>query len=229
MPRPPVRAALALLLVAGLLTISLVPALAAQRPASSPSSGVRASAGTDRWLNVTVTDALVFATSIDEVQPGDSVHVIVIQLGSSTHTFTLSPTAGYEFPSTDGASDLDSYFSSHAPLVNVQVGATTGGHYFGNFTAPPVGVYEYVCTQPGHFPAMAGLLGSGVSPGVLSTTNGPGAPVFIISGVIVGLVILALVLGFVVGKRRGSADEMPPERLGYREPAVTSAEPPHAP
>ena len=76
---------------------------------------------------------------------------------------------------------------------------------------------------------MSGLLGSGEAPGSLSTSNGPGAPVYIISGTIVGLVILALVLGFVVGKRRGAAEEMPPERLGYPEPAKAPTQPPKAP
>ncbi len=178
---------------------------------------------------MSVSDQLAFTTNIGEVQPGDSVHVTVTQLGTIPHTFTLSPTAGYTFPTTDTASDLTAYFSSHAPIVNIQVGATTGAKFYANFTAPAVGVYEYVCTEPGHFPSMSGLLGSGEAPGSLSTANGPGAPVYIISGTIVGLVILALVLGFVVGKRRGAAEEMPPERLGYPEPTPAPTQPPKAP
>jgi hypothetical protein len=228
MPRSQTRAAAALLVLALILTIALVPSITGARP-TAPSAGLRTSANGVDWLNVSVSDALLFATNIDEVQPGDSVHVIVTQLGTIPHTFTLSPTAGYEFPTTDGAGDLTSYFSSHTPLVNIQVGAATGAKFYANFTAPPVGVYEYVCEEPGHFPSMSGLLGSGVAPGSLSTSTGPGAPVYIISGTIVGLVILALVLGFVVGKRRGSSDEMPPERLGYPEPARPAVEPPKAP
>ncbi|HKV90431.1 MAG TPA: plastocyanin/azurin family copper-binding protein [Thermoplasmata archaeon] len=218
-----------LLVVAGVMGLALVPALSASGGAPRASAGLRTTAGTTVELDVTVSDSLVFATSTNEIQPGDTVHVVVTQLGTTPHTFTLSPTAGFTFPSSDGASDLDTYFSAHAPLVNIQVGAATGAKFFGNFTGPPVGVYEYVCTEPGHFPGMSGLLGSGEAPGSLSTTNGPGAPVFIIAGVIVGLVVLALVLGFVVGKRRGSSDEMPPERLGYREPAAPDPQPPHVP
>ncbi|HXQ95244.1 MAG TPA: hypothetical protein VN864_08800 [Thermoplasmata archaeon] len=227
MPRSHVRASAALLVVALVLTIGLVPSLSGSR-GSAPSSGVRTDANGVDFLNVSVSNDLTFATNINEVQPGDSVHVVVTQLGNIPHTFTLSPTAGFTFPSTDSSGDLSSYFSAHTPLVNVQISATTGATAFANFTAPPVGVYEYVCTQTGHFPSMAGLIGSGESPGSLTSNNGPGAPVYIIAGTIVVLVVIALVLGFVVGKRRGSADEMRPERLGYPEPRTT-AEPPHAP
>ncbi|MFI5414073.1 MAG: hypothetical protein ACHQ16_00110 [Candidatus Lutacidiplasmatales archaeon] len=229
MPRPPARVAVACLVVAAVLAIALIPALEPARAAPRASSGLRTSANGVDFLNVSVSDQLAFTTNIGEVQPGDSVHVVVTQLGTVPHTFTVSPTAGYTFPTTDSASDLQAYFSSHAPIVNVQIGSTTGAKYFANFTAPPVGVYEYVCTQPGHFPSMSGLLGSGEAPGSLSTSNGPGAPVYIISGVIVGLVVLALVLGFVVGKRRGAAEEMPPERLGYPEPNPSGTQAPKAP
>lgn len=229
MVRRMARVAVVLLLVAAVLAVGLASSLAERMaPAARTARIVTETGGVD-FLNVSVTDSLVFATNINEVQPGDTVHVVVTNLGTITHTFTLSPTAGFTFPTTDTSSDLLSYFTSHAPLINIQVGPTTGGKYFGNFTAPPVGVYEYVCEEPGHFPSMAGLLGSGEAPGSLSTSSGPGAPVFIISGIIVGLVILALVLGFVVGKRRGSEDEMAPERLGYPEPKAPATEPPAPP
>lgn len=184
-----------------------------------------ASGGVD-WINVTVSDQLKFTLasaplSSAEITPGDVVHVEVTQLGSAPHTFTLSPTAGFSFPSSDSSSDLQTYFNSHAPLVNLNVSATTGARASGTFTAPSVGQYEYVCLEAGHFAAgMFGFLGSGEAGAGAGAPpyDGPGAPVFIIAGVITGLVIIALVLGFVVGKRRGSSEEMPPERLGYPEP-----------
>ena len=49
------------------------------------------------------------------------------------------------------------------------------------------------------------------------------------------LTVIAIVLGFVVGRRKGSEFEMPPERLGYPEPSAPSAgaplppTPPHPP
>jgi len=53
---------------------------------------------------------------------------------------------------------------------------------------------------------------------VSTSAQGPGAALFIIIGTIVSLVVIALVLGFVVGRRKGAEHEMPPERLGYPEP-----------
>jgi len=66
---------------------------------------------------------------------------------------------------------------------------------------------------------------------VSAASVGPGEAVFIIVGTIVALTVIAIVLGFVVGRRRGSSEEMPPERLGYPEPLVPSepALPPGAP
>ncbi|HEV2429157.1 MAG TPA: hypothetical protein VGV64_04840, partial [Thermoplasmata archaeon] len=192
-------------------------ALAPNGPGARGGS-LHAEAGAVEFLNVSVTDDLHFVLSSDQVTPGASVEVVVNQLGTVAHTFTIDASAGHTFPQTDGATQLASYFSAHPPLLNIVVGTTTGGKYYGNFTAPAYGLYEYVCTQPGHFPTMSGILGSGEAGSTLSVNTGPGAPVFIIAGTITGLVILALVLGFVIGRRRGAAEEMPPERLGYPEP-----------
>ena len=90
-------------------------------------------------------------------------------------------------------------------------------------------VYEFVCTEPGHFTnGMYGFIAFGENlPGnltVSATSTDPGAAVFIIVGTIVSLVVIALVLGFVVGRRRGSVYEMPPQRLGYPEPESPGAE-----
>ncbi|MCI4365916.1 MAG: hypothetical protein L3K10_07675, partial [Thermoplasmata archaeon] len=58
-----------------------------------------------------------------------------------------------------------------------------------------------------------------------------GSAVFIIVGTIVVLTVIAIVLGFVVGRRRGAVHEMPPERLGYPEPRLPTepAPPPRPP
>jgi len=210
------RAAFALGVVVLLLTLGWAGSASAK---GSDALFHPTAAGGVEWLNVTVSDSLAFGVPPpSEVQPGDLVHVVVTQLGSVDHTFTLSSVAGYQFPSTASAGTLTSFFQSHPPLVNINISAGVGNRAYGNFTAPPYGEYEFVCLKPGHFQAgMSGILGSGEAGATTSVNNGPGAPVFIISGVIVSLVILALVLGFVVGKRRGASDEMPPERLGYPE------------
>jgi len=183
--------------------------------------------GTVEWLNVSTADTLVFGIAApSEVTPGDTVHLVVTNLGSDAHTFTLSSVAGYVFSATASTSDLLDYFALNPPLVNVSIPGSVGAVVTANFTAPAYGEYEFVCLESGHFAAgMSGILGSGEPGATTSVDTGPGAPVFIISGTIVGLVIMALVLGFVIGKRRGSEDEMSPERLGYPEPAQGSPRP----
>jgi hypothetical protein len=81
--------------------------------------------------------------------------------------------------------------------------------------------------EPGHFTAgMHVQIGIGiVPPSSGSGTTGIGAPALIIAGTIAGLVVIALVLGFVIGRRRGPEEEMPPERLGYPEPSTVSEAP----
>jgi len=208
-------------LAVGLLVILVTLAWTASAVATASGAGLRpaAASGGVEWLNLTVSDTLVFGVPApSEVTPGDLVHVVVTNLGADAHTFTLSSVAGYVFSSTATGGDLLGFFAANPPLVNITVNGPAGVQAFGNFTAPAYGEYEFVCLEPGHFQSgMSGILGSGEPGATTSVNTGPGAPVFIISGTIVALVIVALVLGFVVGKRRGSTDEMPPERLGYPE------------
>lgn len=194
------------------LLVALAGAVHAAGDRASPAA--HAAAGTDQ-LTVTVGTAYAFTLSTDEVTPGDNVSVTIVQTDDVQHTFTLSSVAGYTFPSSDTSSDLLAYFQSHAPLVNVTIpaGAAT---LHASFTAPAFGEYEYVCLVPGHFQlGMFGFLGSGEHGTSGSASTGPGAPVFIIGGTIAGLVVIAIVLGFVIGRRKGAVHEMPPERLGY--------------
>jgi plastocyanin len=181
--------------------------------------------GTDQ-LTVTVGANFVFTVSPDEITPGDTVDLSIVQLDSYSHTFTLMSVANTSLPTTDSASQVNDYVTAHPPLVNITIPTTAGTTTY-TFTAPPLGYYQYVCLVAGHFQAgMAGFLGSGVAPPSAPSSTGPGAPVFIIGGTIVGLVVIAIVLGFVIGRRRGSHDEMPPERLGYPEPPLPSSPPP---
>jgi plastocyanin len=210
-----------------LLVAAMPIAAALDSPAAAPETGYRGHA-TDA-LSVSVADTFVFTPDTMMAQaPGDNVTITVTQLGSTLHTFTLSSVTNYTFPSSDSPTDIQAYLATHHPLVNLTINGTTGFTVSATFTAPPLGVYEYLCLEPSHFQSgMFGFFGSGVSP---AGPAGPGAPVgvYIIAGVVVSLVVLALVLGFVVGKREGSKHEMPPERLGYPEPSTTpSPQQPH--
>lgn len=203
------RGLVALLTVASLLCYGV--GFVDARPGARP--------GATDALTVTVGDALQFTLSNDEVTPGDNVTLTIVQTSSSVgHTFTLSSVQGLAFTPSNTSADLAKFVSEHAPLVNYTIPAGQST-YTTTFTAPPFGLYAYFCLVPGHFPSMYGQLGSGEHGSSSTVNTGPGAPVFIIGGTIAALVVLSLVLGFVVGRRRGSHDEMPPERLGYPEPA----------
>ena len=159
--------------------------------------------------NNTVNDTIVFTN-------GDSLQ----------HTFTLSSREGWVIPSTYTPGQLEAFFNSYHPSFSVT--ANTGSMTV-SFPAPAKGWYEFVCNETGHFSeGMFGFIAFGEGlPANLTVTaayDGPGAAVFIIVGTIVALTVIAIVLGFVVGRRRGALHEMPPERLGYPEPQ-TPAEP----
>lgn len=176
-------------------------------------------------LTVEVSSALSFTLSSNEVTPGDDVSVSIVQTSTTVHTFTLLNATDFQFnwssSSSDSLAHIDAFLAAHPPLLNVSIPDTVGTLPTVHFTAPPFGLYEYLCLEPGHFAAgMWGILGSGEpGSGGAAPDTGPGAPVFIISGSIATLVVVAIVLGFVIGRRKGAVHEMPPERLGYPEPS----------
>ena len=210
--RFPYRSAVAFFTALSMCLLGL--GVAVGTPAFQPAD----SSGASNSLTVTVSSAFAFTLSDDEVTPGANVTVSIVQTDDVAHTFTLSSVAGWAFTDGNTTGDLLAFFGAHPPLVNVSIPAGQAT-YKASFIAPPFGIYEYVCLVAGHFQAgMRGFLGSGEAGSAGTSNTGPGAAVFIIGGTIAGLVVLAIVLGFVVGRRRGSSEEMPPERLGYPEP-----------
>jgi plastocyanin len=174
-------------------------------------------------VTITVSDVFSFSPNAIDVTPGEPITFDIEQLGATLHTFTLSNTTNFTFPTGDQTSDLLTYFAAHPPMVNLTLPPGAGQTYTQTVPAPPVGSYEYVCEEAGHFAAgMYGFLGVGVNVG---PPPGPPIPwgVYYIAGGVTILVVSAIVAGFVVGKREGSKYEMPPERLGYPEPADTPA------
>jgi plastocyanin len=219
------RALIGAILVATFL-LGGTAAAAAQSAAPHPS--VNAHAGASETVTVSVGDGFSFSLSNNQITPGDLVTITLVSLGSTAHTFTLSPIPNFLFNSTDSTAHLQSFFSAHPPLVNLSENGTVGEKHSETFVAPAFGEYEYVCLESGHFlEGMWGQLGSG-EPGSGSTVvTGPGWQVFAIGGGIASLVVATIVLGFIVGARPGSRHEMPPERLGYPEhPAETASSPP---
>ncbi|HXY47008.1 MAG TPA: hypothetical protein VEK13_03810 [Thermoplasmata archaeon] len=183
-------------------------------------------------IAVTTTAPYMFdPNSFEQVPTNSTIDVTVTDADTLAHTFSILDLEGVDLPSS---ADIPALFSAHGALVSINV-TGAGNVASKSFTSPGPGWYEFVCQEPGHFQSgMYGFIAFGMNlPANLSVTTGPtgpGAAVFIIIGSIVSMVVVAIVLGFVVGRRRGSEFEMPPERLGYAEPpSPGSAGPPGSP
>ncbi len=192
-----------------------------------------ASAHVDTTTTVDVTTTAPFMfdpNTFQQVATNTTVTVTVTDADTLPHTFSILNLEGTVLPWP--SADIPAEFAAHGALVSINV-TGSGDVVTKTFTSPGVGWYEFVCEEPGHFASgMYGFIAFGeVLPANLTVSSGatgPGAAVFIIIGTIVSMVVIAIVLGFVVGRRRGSEFEMPPERLGYAEPP-TPGESPHPP
>jgi uncharacterized cupredoxin-like copper-binding protein len=180
-------------------------------------------------IAVTTSAPFMFNPNAFEMVPTNAtISVTVTDADTLAHTFSILKLEGTVLPFP--SADIPAYFAKYGALFTANV-TGSGDVATGTFTSPGVGWYEFVCQEPGHFASgMYGFIAFGENlPGNLTVSTaptGPGAAVFIIIGTIVSLVVIAIVLGFVVGKRRGSEFEMPPERLGYAEPPMAPGTPP---
>ena len=168
--------------------------------------------------------------NFQQVATNSTITVTVTDADTLAHTFSIINWEGVDLPSS---ADIASVVAAHGVLFNANV-TGAGDVVTGTFTSPGTGWYEFVCQEPGHYASgMYGFIAFGMNlPANVTVTTaatGPGAAVFIIIGTVVSLVIIAIVLGFVVGQRRGSEFEMPPERLGYAEPQSPGAASPPSP
>jgi plastocyanin len=179
------------------------------------------------YLNVTAAYPFKFVpNSYEQLPTNATINVAFTDADTAPHTFTILDRQGWVIPAS---ADLSVLFSTYGTLVGIN--ASGSGTFTHSFTSPGPGWYEFVCLEPGHFTSgMYGFIAFGMNlPGnltVSAASTAPGAAVFIIVGTIASLVVIALVLGFVVGRRRGSEFEMPPERLGYAEPPTAPVEEP---
>ncbi len=187
-----------------------------------PARGAVLNVGDADSFSLSAVDGLRFSPSIiNDVPSGTNVTAFFTNADTSGsgHTFTVSAQENHTIPST---ADLATYFAQYGTLISLWengTGLTTNGtvHFAG------VGWFEFVCLEPGHFQSgMYGFIAFGEpvpsNLTVAAPATGPGLAVFIIVGTIVTLTVIAVVLGFVVGRRRGNEFEMPPQRLGYPEP-----------
>jgi plastocyanin len=180
-----------------LLTLVLAAALAALPLAAA----LTPSTATGAPVSIMATSSWSFQPNTFTVTPGDTVHLVVTQLASFLHTFTLSSVANYDFPSSSTSADLSSYFTAHPPIVNLTLGSTAGVRFYANFTAPGPGSYEFVCLQPTHF--AAGMYGHMISSSGGGTSSSSAFPVnpWALLVVLVALVAIGLAV-YVLYPRR---------------------------
>jgi len=178
-------------------------------------------------IAVTGTSTFSFTpNTFEQIATNTTITVSFTDAASIAHTFTIIGREGWVIPSSITGTDFNNLVFGHSPPVLFNLNISAPGTTPGTFTSPGPGWYEFVCTEPGHFQSgMYGFIAFGENlPANLTVSSGvpgPGAALFIIIGTIVSLVVIALVLGFVVGRRKGSMHEMPPERLGYPEPPAS--------
>ncbi len=175
-------------------------------------------------LDITATGSFSYAPNeFQDIPTNTSISVSFTDASALSHTFTIIGKEGWVIPPSIKESDFNKLVFGNSPKVLYNLNASGTGTTPGNFTSPGPGWYEFVCTAPGHFSeGMYGFIAFGINlPANLTVSSaapGPGSALFIIIGTIVALVVIALVLGFVAGRRKGAQHEMAPERLGYAEP-----------
>ena len=135
-----------------------------------------------------------------------SVSVALRNLGQLGHTFAIESTPGVNL-----SSNFTTYFATHPPLALVTLPTSGGSVAYANFTISGKGVYEFICTIPGHFipGGMFGFLYVGVTP------PAPAAPpstaivqegVLLVGGGLVGVgVVLAVAAAYTGRFPRSSA------------------------
>ncbi len=122
--------------------------------------------GPHQVVFLNATGSITFVPAILIASPGLPIVFEVGVQGALSHTFTLD-----SIPNDTGLSNsfsnsqLLAYFVAHPPLVNDPLSPSAPP-----VVTPPIpmpashGVYEYVCTVPGHFPGMQGHIYVGVTP-----------------------------------------------------------------
>jgi len=137
-------------------------------------------------LTEQATNALLFVPAVLGVETSVfpvAVHVAVSNLGNVGHTWTLSPLPGYNLSSTN----YTTFFQAHPPLADAAIPSAVGGVVWANFTVLGKGVYQYICTVPGHFSAgMYGYLYVGVP---VPTQSAPSTEIIQV-GVLAGAAVL---------------------------------------
>jgi uncharacterized cupredoxin-like copper-binding protein len=138
----------------------------------------------------TSASALAFIPAILSASPPKYpavVDIAVSNLGSNAHTFWLESQPN----NTLNPGNFTTYFGQHPPLASVNVPTSPGVVIWANFSVKSAGVYQFICTIPGHFAAgMTGYLYIGVpAPAVAAPPSTAIVSVWVLWG---GAAILAI-------------------------------------
>ena len=131
------------------------------------------------------------------------------------HTFNISSREGFQIPNDYTAAQLNQLFDQYHALYAAEV--DYGGDVsVGSFTSPSApGWYEFICNQSGHFTeGMYGFIAFGEPVPSNLTEHGHGSEVPTTGSALVaalgGAVIVAVLLGVVLWRRRRSTYRPPP-------------------
>jgi uncharacterized cupredoxin-like copper-binding protein len=157
------------------------------------------------------TNDLHFVPAVLDAENATSLPVKIVvdfgNVGSLSHTFTLSPIEGYNL----SPSNFTTFFSTHHPLVDMPVPTSPGTYNTGSAVILKKGFYEFICTVPGHFASgMFGFLYVGVKPPV--TVGAPLSTAIVSSGVLVaGAAVLGIgIVLAVIATYSGRIPRKPP-------------------
>jgi uncharacterized cupredoxin-like copper-binding protein len=164
---------------------------------------INVTGGPGFYFSDNATNSLTFVPSVLEANISHFPAVLDVQvtnLGALSHTWTLGPWSNY----TLSPANFTTYFATHPPLASSPIPSTPGQSAWANFTIAGAGVYQYICTIPGHFAAgMTGFLYIDVpppQPPVPPSSAIVQGSLLIGTGVLVGIGVVLVVAASLVGR-----------------------------
>jgi plastocyanin len=206
----PTSFALAVIIVGGVFAIP-TPAASALSAASTPATSVG-------WINISaVGDYGYSPANLQQVPTNSTITVTFTDKSQMAHSFTILGREGWVVPSNDTQSQIDQLAWGHSPpaLENANV-TGTGDTNVTTFQSPGPGWYEFVCTVAGHFQlGMYGFIAFGMNlPSNLTPPSRTGiggnlnfSPLD--AAILAGVLVVAVVLGVVLWRRRRARFEAP--------------------
>ncbi len=143
-------------------------------------------------MTVRMKEPFAFDPPSMEAMPGESITLLVINEGTTRHSFTLFEEKDASVPWQNDP-DLQQYNTTHDKIVDVWLDG--GNEKTVTFTAPvEPGTYTYVCMVPLH--------ASGGMRGELVVSEEPGGIDSLTIGIVVGIVIVVVAVVVLMFLRR---------------------------